>query len=146
MEITELLIILVGIAGLWVLYAGIRNTIDDIQTIRRCTVRTTAEILSWGVEEDSDNPTVYIPTIRYCYDGQVYETEFLDASVTRYQKERDYAGTTMAIFLNGADPAVITPENKHRSIFRSIENCVVVSGICLFFILMAVMLFLHEVI
>jgi len=144
MGITELLLILAGAAGLWVLCGAIKNTIAEVRTVRCCCIEATAEILSWRVEEDSDNPTRYIPTIRYAHHGRMYETEFRDAAVTGYQKEREYSGDTMTIFLDRENPAVITPGNKRRTICRCAGNCIAVAGVALFFVLVATICLLHK--
>ena len=135
MEFAEILILVIGLVSPWFLWKAMRNTISDVCLIKRCTVETRAEILSWRIEEDSDNPTTYTPTIRYSFRNQVYEVEFWKGTITKYQKERSYTGDTMTILVDPDDPANITPENKCRTIYRSIENSMVVSFISLFFFL-----------
>ena len=146
MEITEWKMMLVGIAGIWILHAAIKNTIAEVRTIKRCSVQVTAEILSWTVEEDGDDPTRYIPTIRYSYDGQVYETFFQDGALTWYQKKHYDPGNTQTICLDPENPVTITPENKRQRICSSIGTGMAVSAIALFSFLIGIVYFLQSVI
>lgn len=138
MDWTEFWIILLGIAGLWFLYIAVKNIIDTIRIVKRCSEKVTADILFWTEEEDSDNPTRYIPTIRYSHGGQSYETFYLDGALTWYQKKHRDTGDTLTIFLDPENPATITPEHKRRSMLQSIGLCICI-GIAVFpFILFAI--------
>ena len=133
-----ILYIIGGLIGLRVLFGVIISTILYIRKVRMCTVPLTAEILSWRIEEDSDNPTQCLPSIRYSCQGRVYETVFWDGMVTLYEKEHFYNGDTLSIFADPEDPSVITPGKKGQTIWRSVESCIVVMLLCLFLILICI--------
>lgn len=144
MDFIEILLILIGLICPWFCWHSVRDTIEAARRIKRCTVEATAEILSWRIQEDSDNPTECTPTIRYSFRDQVYQVEFRQGIITRYQKERDYTGDTMTIFIDPDDAANITPENKFRTFLGLIEGCIFGCGIALFFFFLAVLLLALE--
>jgi len=138
MDFVNVLLILIGLViSLWVLWCFIINTISELRMIKRCSVATYAEILSWRIEEDSDNPTKCTPTIRYSLNDQVYEVEFWNGTVTLYQKNCTYTNDTMMIWVDPKDPTSAIPEQKGNYVYRTVESAVVVGGIALFFSLLA---------
>jgi len=145
MGFMDILLLVLGLVSPWFLWHAITNTISDVRRIRRCSVETTAQILSWRIAEDSDHPTEYTPTIRYSFRNQVYEVEFWQGTITKYQKERDYTDDTMTILVDPDDPANIIPGNKSRTIYRSIESSIVVFGISLFFFLIGILFVVQKI-
>ena len=140
MDFVNVLLILIGLViSLWVLWRSITNTISELRMIKRCSVATNAEILSWRLEEDSDNPTKCTPTIRYSLNDHVYEVEFWNGTVTLYQKDCTYTNNAMMIWIDPKDPTSAIPEQKGNYVYRTVESAVVVGGIALFFSLLAAM-------
>ena len=138
MDFVNVLLILIGLViSLWVLWRSIINTISELRMIKRCSVATNAEILSWRLEEDSDNPTKCTPTIRYSLNDHVYEVEFWNGTVTLYQKKHHYTDDTMMIWIDPKDPTSAIPEQKSYYVYRTVESAIVVGGMAMFFSMLA---------
>jgi len=119
-------VILFGLTCPYFLWKNIKNTVEAIRQIRRCTMQATAKIQSWRITEDSDNPTACTPTLCYTCNGHVYETEFWNGTITKYQAKRDYTDNdTMIIFVDPNNPTNICLGNRKRAVFRELESCVV---------------------
>lgn len=138
MDFSEIFLFLISLVSFYFFIVIIRNTIQEIRNFRQCSVKATAQIFSWKTEEDSDNPTKCIPIVRYSWQEQSYEMEWVDGAVTRYQKEHSFTGDAMTIFLNPDDPTAIAPKNKLRRLINSIGLGIILCGFSLIFIVAAV--------
>lgn len=143
MDFSAIFALVCGTVSLCAFVIYIRSSIEEVRHFRRCSVIVSAQVLSWRIEEDSDNPTMCIPTIRYSWKDQVYETEWLDGAVTRYQKEHDFTGDTMRIYLNPEAPTAIAPEDKLRRMIGRIGVGMVVCVFSLIFVVASVGYLIH---
>lgn len=138
MDFIEILFILAGLAFPLLCLRCVKTVAATIRQVRACTVNTEAEILSWRIETDSDNPTQCTPTIRYSSGGHIYEVEFRNGTVTQYQKDHYFAGDTMTVWIDPENPTSVIPERKGRFLLRSISDTLCIFGIGLFVFLIAV--------